>query len=264
MQDSLFECHHGFLLENFLASIDFDIVTLAAMIIATANSKGGVGKTTVAVHLAGWLQLHGLQVTLVDCDPQQQAARWIRQAVPEITAECHINALYIMERLPELSRSNQVVVADGSAKLDEVSKALLLVADAVFVPCKAGGLEAWALDLATKKIREVKQMRDGMPQAVTLLTQVHDRYVLAGEMAEAADELGFPVIEQKLSLSQVYAQAPTDGKLLWQMGSRAKKYALEMDGVFCETLPSLLGEGGVSEVQQIYRRAKRRKRKHAA
>lgn len=234
------------------------------MIFATANSKGGVGKTTVAVHLAGWLHLQGLPVTLVDCDPQQQAARWIRQAVPDLSAECHVDELYIKQRLPELAASNQVVVADGSAKLDEVSRALLLVADAVFVPCKAGGLEAWALDLATKKIREAKEMRDGMPQAVTLLSQVHDRYVLSGEMVEAADELGFPVLDQKLSLSQIYAQAPTDGKLLWQMGSRAKKYALEMDRVFCETLPSLLDNSGVSEVQKIYQRAKRRKRKHAA
>jgi len=234
------------------------------MIFATANSKGGVGKTTVAVHLAGWFHLHGMKVALVDCDPQQQAAGWIREAIPEIHIECHTDPTEIIDRLPKMLRSYQVVVADGSAKLDEVSRALLLVADAVFVPCKAGGLEARALALATNVIRQVKEIREGPPQAVTLLTQVNERYVLTGDMADAADGLGFPVLDQKLSLSQVYAQAPTDGKLLWQMGSRAKKYALEMDDVFRTTLPAVLDKHGVSEVQKIYERTKRRKRKHVA
>jgi len=204
-----------------------------------------------------------MKVALVDCDPQQQAAGWINEAVPEIHTECHTDPTVILDQLPELLSSYQVVVADGSAKLDEVSRALLLAADAVFVPCKAGGLEARALDLATKVIRQVKEIRGGSPQAVTLLTQVNERYVLTGDMADAADGLGFPVLDQKLSLSQVYAQAPTDGKLLWQMGSRAKKYALEMDEVFRTTLPVILDKDGVSEVQKIYERTKRRTRRHA-
>ncbi|MDZ4851409.1 MAG: ParA family protein [Pirellulaceae bacterium] len=32
------------------------------------NSKGGVGKTTMAGHLAGWLHAHHQKVVLVDCD----------------------------------------------------------------------------------------------------------------------------------------------------------------------------------------------------
>jgi len=234
------------------------------MIFATANSKGGVGKTTVAVHLAGWLHLHDLKVVLVDCDPQRQAATWLSEAVPEIAVQCHTNPTVIIDEIPKLLQSYQVVVADGSAKLDEVSRALLLVSDAVFIPCKAGGLEARALSLATNVIRQVKEMRKGQPQAVTLLTQVNERYLLTGDMAEAADELGFPVLDQKLSLSQIYAQAPTDGKLLWHMGSRAKKCALEMDAVFRQTLPVILDKSGVSEVQKLYQRSKKRQRKHAA
>ncbi len=250
--------------EILLASLVDNLVPLAAMIFATANSKGGVGKTTVSVHLAGWFHLHGMKVVLVDCDPQQQAAGWLSEAVPEIDIECHTDPTKIIDELPKLLKSYQVVVADGSAKLDEVSRALLLVADAVFVPCKAGGLEARALTLATNVIRQVKEIRKGLPQAVTLLTQVQERYVLTGDMAEAAEEIGFPVLDQKLSLSQVYAQAPTDGKLLWQMGSRAKKHALEVDAVFRQTLPAVLDDSGISEVQKLYQRPKKQKKRHAA
>ena len=56
------------------------------MIIAIANSKGGVGKSTLAVHLAAWLHEQGHQVTLADCDTQHSSSEWIREAVPEIKA----------------------------------------------------------------------------------------------------------------------------------------------------------------------------------
>lgn len=47
------------------------------MIAAIVNQKGGVGKTTLAVHLAVWLHERGLRVAFIDADGQSSSSRWI-------------------------------------------------------------------------------------------------------------------------------------------------------------------------------------------
>lgn len=44
--------------------------------ILVASSKGGVGKTTIATHLAANAALAGRRTVLVDADPQRSSTRW--------------------------------------------------------------------------------------------------------------------------------------------------------------------------------------------
>jgi chromosome partitioning protein len=44
--------------------------------VLVASSKGGVGKTTIATHLAAHAALDGLRTVLVDADPQHSSTRW--------------------------------------------------------------------------------------------------------------------------------------------------------------------------------------------
>src|ERR1700690_572046 len=96
------------------------------MVIVMANSKGGVGKSTLAVHLATWLHERGRTVILADCDPQRSSSDWIKGAAPERKTVRLNGRDEILNKLPKLGREADYVIADGPGSNNEMSRALLL------------------------------------------------------------------------------------------------------------------------------------------
>src|SRR5580698_3080321 len=178
------------------------------MIIAIANSKGGVGKSTIAVHLAVWLKEAGHSVILADCDMQHSSSEWLKEAAPDIPAVCLATPEEILEHLRQLNQKADYVIADGPGSNSETSRALLLLADFAFVPCKASMLEVRALAQATKVLRQVQEIRNGKPYATIILSMVGKQYRLTRDMKEAAESLEMALADGMLTQKQVFADAP--------------------------------------------------------
>jgi len=220
------------------------------MIIAVANSKGGVGKSTLAVHLAAWLDKQGHRVTLADCDTQQSSSQWIREAAPQVKTLCMRDPDTIINELPQLAQETDYVVADGPGSLAETSRALLLVADQAIVPCKASMLEIRALDAATKVLRQAQKIRVGPPNATIVLSMVGKNYRLTQDMREAAALLKLPITPTFMTLRQIYADAPGQAAVVWHMGSRAREAAVEVDRLFRELLPDAIASARPARKRQ--------------
>lgn len=62
-------------------------------IITVANQKGGCGKTTITMQLAGALSLDNLNILVVDADPQGTSTRWASSADDSVPFLAHIAGL---------------------------------------------------------------------------------------------------------------------------------------------------------------------------
>lgn len=207
------------------------------MIIVVANSKGGVGKSTLSVHLATWLHEQGHRVILADCDTQHSSSEWSGEAAKDVRTVRLDGPDQILESLPQLGQEADYVIADGPGSNTETSRALLLRADLAIVPCKASMLEVRALAQATAVLRQAQDIRGGKPAATIVLSMVGKQYRLTQDMKDAAAALGLPLAATPVTLKQIYADAPGQGAVVWHMGTRARDAAAEIEQLFREILP---------------------------
>ena len=231
------------------------------MIITVANSKGGVGKSTLSVHLAAWLAEQGYRVVLADCDTQHSSSEWIKLAVPKVHAICLDSPDEVLNELPRLREDADYIVADGPGSQTEMSRALLLRADFAVVPCKASMLEVRALAKATEVLRQAQDIRNGLPKAIAVLSMVGQNYRLTKDMKEATDALSLELASSAMTLRQIYADAPGQAELVWNMGAKAKAAAIEIDELFREIMDA--AHQGTDDGKVIAFRKQKKRRANA-
>ena len=187
------------------------------MIIAATNLKGGVGKSTIAVHLAVYLQQSGKNVLVVDCDMQRSCSRWLDRMGSGLITERITDPDEIDEHVPKLAQQVDVVVADGPAGTDELTRALLMVCDLALVPCGPSPLDLEASQLAVRVIRQARAIRKGdLPRALFVPNKLQANTTLSTQLLEVPNVLD-EVEEQRLfwlvSVGFCSALPKPDGRL---------------------------------------------------
>jgi chromosome partitioning protein len=201
------------------------------MIVAVTNSKGGVGKTTLAVHLAVWWQEQGSSVALVDADAQGASSTWLHEAAPDTSGFRLQTPDDILDQVPALRRDFDVVVIDGPAGLSEVTRAILLVSDLALLPCGPSVLDLRAVSAAIRVVQQAQRIRQGAPQGLLVPNKLQARYRLSRELLATTRSLGVPVTPG-LRLRQAYADAAGQGQVVWRLGPPGTAAANEIKELF--------------------------------
>lgn len=205
------------------------------MILAVVNTKGGVGKTTMAVHLAAMLSKVG-PTLLIDGDPQASAASWAawrREAERDPSPTTTVLAgKAILTEGKSLSVNFTHTVIDAGGRDSPGMRAALLLANKAIVPIGASNLDASALDDLLGIIEDAKAFNDQLEVKV-LLTRIDPRTKDTGEMLEYLKKKGLSVMNSKICERVAVRRAVGEGAIVQELGKDSSA-AAEIEAFFKE------------------------------
>lgn len=185
------------------------------MIIAILNQKGGVGKTTLSVHVASTLALAGKKVLLIDADVQRSALDWAasREITP-IFSVVGISKNIIHKEVLLLKQNYDYIVIDGPPRVYDVARSAIAASDIILIPVQPSPYDVWSAKEVVDLINEVKeplQMYKKIKTAFVINRKISNT-VIGRDVVEALEQYkNIPVLKSYITQRVVYAETAARG-----------------------------------------------------
>ncbi len=190
------------------------------MILALLNQKGGVGKTTLALAVAGEWAMQGRRVILVDADPQGSALDWsemrAREGLPRLFSVIGLARDTLHREAPALARDADLVVIDGPPRVAGLMRSALLATDMVLIPVQPSPFDGWA---SAEMLALISEARVYRPELVArfVLNRCGARTVLARDTAETLADHDPPALASRIGQRIAFAAAAQSGRIVREL-----------------------------------------------
>ena len=182
-------------------------------VIGFLNQKGGVGKTTLAVHVADALARQGKHVLLVDADPQGSALDWAasRRGDP-LFAVAGLPRPSIHKELPALAKGYDAVLIDGPPRVYDVARSAIMASDLILIPVQPSPYDVWAAKEIVDLINEAGVFKPNLKSAFVINRKIVNT-ALGRDVSDALAEYPIRVFQasicQRVALAESAAQGQT-------------------------------------------------------
>lgn len=208
------------------------------MIITVGNTKGGVGKTTIAVNLAIARALSGRDVWLIDGDRQGTAltAISIRAEAghaPGIACAAYPDGPTLRAQVQQQAAKFDDVVIDAGGRDSTALRAALVLSDVLLVPFQPRSYDVWALNDIAALVDEARSVRDGLRCFAVL--NCADPGELSVDNAEAAAAVAevpqFEYLSTPLRRRKAYSNAAGAGQCVLEIKPQDAKASAELNSL---------------------------------
>ena len=187
------------------------------MIISVLNQKGGVGKTTIAVHISAALARQGARVLLIDADPQGSALDWSasRQAEPLF----HVVGLpkaNLHKEVPAHAENYDHIVIDGPPRVNELARSAILAADQIIIPVQPSPYDVWAADEIVTLIREAQTFKEDIRSAFVINRKIVNT-AIGRDVKEALASYQLPVLDANVCQRVSFAESAATGSTVLEI-----------------------------------------------
>jgi chromosome partitioning protein len=208
-----------------------------SIVISSIHSKGGVGKSTIALSVADALHQDDSSVLVLDTDPQGTASEWAQAQQDEGPMVIGAPSAEKLEReLDQLGASYDAVVIDGSAQLKGATGSIVKISDLVLIPIQPSPADIWATENIVELIEE-RQEVVGQPAAGFVLNCVVAGTNIANDVNEILSEFDLPVLGRfHRRVAFVEALVTGETPLTYEPGGKA---AQEIEDLYNASLDAL-------------------------
>lgn len=221
-------------------------MTPPARILAFVNQKGGPGKTTLAMHVAGELARGGSRVLVADADPQATATRWAAAApdsapFPAAVAGLgHAGEKLHRELLKYVAPYDWIVVDCPPSAESNLTRSALLVADLAVVPVVPSPPDLWAGVAIRQVLADVAVVNDQLESRLVINRRKAGTR-LAAHILELLPRYGIPVLESQVGEREAFRHAAAAGVTVADL-PRAGRAAAEIAAMTDELRLALNGD----------------------
>jgi chromosome partitioning protein len=186
------------------------------MIIGFLNQKGGVGKTTLAVHVADALARRKKRVLLVDADPQGSALDWAacRKGEP-LFPVAGLPRPSIHKELPALAKGYEFALIDGPPRVYEVARSAIMASDLVLIPVQPSPYDVWAAKEIVDLLREASVFKPDLKSAFVINRKIVNT-ALGRDVVEALAEYPIPVLKTAICQRVALAESASQGQTVFE------------------------------------------------
>ncbi|QSX74354.1 ParA family protein [Lysobacter arenosi] len=187
--------------------------------VLVASSKGGVGKTTIATHIAAQSAIDGLRTALVDADPQESSTRWAQRRALLDSAVLPLDGTRRKAWRKQLPDDTQRLVIDApaGAMADDLDS-FLDQADAILVPIQPSALDIDATVPFLDSLSRHPRVRKGSLRVGLVGNKIKPWTNASQQALELLAAWPYPVVAQ-LRDSQAYVVLTGLGKSLFDYHS---------------------------------------------
>ena len=201
------------------------------MIIAVLNQKGGVGKTTIAIHLAMAIaQKKGTRVLLVDADPQGSALDWsAARAADPLFPVIGLPKKTLHRELPSVAADYTHVLIDGPPRVNEVARSAILASDVVIIPVQPSPYDVWAAKEIVDLLGDVASYKEKIKSAFVINRKIVNT-AIGRDVTEALSAYNLPVFAAQVCQRVSFAESASSGQTVLEMdpGSIASQEILAL------------------------------------
>lgn len=162
-------------------------------VFSTVHSKGGCGKSSIAINVARDLQLRGVDIRILDTDQQSTAQNWRASGDDDLLPVFGVDKASNLENtVKELDGAFDVVAIDGGAHLQEMHAAIIKASGLVLIPIQPSPGDIWPAETIVELIRARQQVA-GSPEAAFVVNRQKHGTRLSEATEETLREFGLPV-----------------------------------------------------------------------